>query len=110
VSGNLYALRRRRYKLVAAVIAAGCLLTFAYPLLGLPVVLVGLPRFRLWLYRLAIHSATCPTCGTVLPLVGSWRCGGCGFVQHRHVYAPCGKCRAAIPEVPCPRCEHGVFL
>jgi hypothetical protein len=110
VSNSLYAARRRRYRLLGVGAGACVVLSFLHPLFAMPLILLASRRFRYRYYRLFIHSATFPTCGTVLPLVGSWRCGGCGFVQHRHVYQPCGKCRAAIPEVPCPRCEHGVFL
>ena len=96
------ALRMRRRKIVAAYVGIWVVPTFLWPGFVFPALLILIPRFRLWLYRFFIGQATCPTCGATIPLVGSWRCGGCGFVQHRHAYKPCAKCGVGIGEIPCP--------
>ena len=106
----MMAIRSRRYLILLAYIGVWVLMAFVWEAFVVPVALLLFPRFRLWLYRIFISQAKCPTCGTEIALDGSWRCGACGFVQHRHGYAPCAKCGLGVQEIPCPQCQHGIFL
>ena len=106
----LYALRRRRHRLLFIAVGIGLVLSILLPCFVFPVLALGIPRVRFWFYRAFLGQAPCPTCGMLLPFEGSWRCGGCGFVQHRHVYEPCAKCGTLVNETICPRCQHGLLL
>ena len=106
----MMAVRWRRYLILLAFAGIWVILALVWEPFIMPVLLLALARFRLWLYRIFISQAKCPTCGTTIPLVGSWKCGGCGFVQHRHAFKRCAKCGLGVGELPCPQCEHGMFL
>ena len=102
--------RTKRYLIAWGLGGVFALLTLAQPVFAIPIVLLLIPRLRFWVYRLAISDAKCPSCGRVIPLEASWQCGSCGFVQHRHAYKPCSKCKHPLVETACPSCKHGVFL
>ena len=99
-----------RYAILASYAGVFAALTIALSVFVIPVAILLVPRYRFWLYRLFLHSAACPTCGASIPLEGSWQCGGCGFVQFRHAYRRCVKCKAFTVETACPACQHGMFL
>ncbi|MDA1192987.1 MAG: hypothetical protein O3A46_15035 [Candidatus Poribacteria bacterium] len=106
----MFALRQRRHLILLAYLGVAIVLMLIHPMFAVVVVPLILTSFRNGLYRLFFSQTNCPTCGKTVPLVGSWRCGGCGFVQHRHAFQPCAKCGLGVGELPCPHCEHGMFL
>ena len=54
-------------------------------------------------------EAVCYSCGTVIELVGIFRCG-CGFISHkeRHVFSPCSMCGKYFSWLSCPICETSI--
>ena len=106
----MFSLRQRRHLILLAYVGVAVVLVLIHEVFAVAVVPLVFPRFRFWLYRVFFSQTACPTCGKMVPLVGSWRCGGCGFVQHRHAFRQCAKCGLGVGEIPCPHCEHGMFL
>lgn len=82
---------------IAGAILLGDILTFR---------LIPLSRH---LEELLIPEAVCYSCGTVIDLVGSFRCG-CGFLSHkeRHVFSPCPMCGKVFLFLTCPSCETSI--
>lgn len=73
-------------------------------LVWLPVVL-ALGLVRLVATRSVVgDTMSCGTCGGVIPLLGLWTCGGCGYAWHGWYFARCEVCGDVPPYVECGRC------
>ncbi|MGB7290944.1 MAG: hypothetical protein WBD99_02060 [Thermodesulfobacteriota bacterium] len=62
-----------------------------------------------YLHKSLIAVAQCSSCGTMLDLVGKWKCT-CGYVAQRHVFDKCKNCKGTFGYIPCPKCEVAIDI
>ncbi len=62
-----------------------------------------------WIEEKLIPEARCFGCGTIIDLVGLYKCG-CGFLSHkeRHIFGPCPMCGKTFSWIICPECETSI--
>jgi hypothetical protein len=79
------------------------LFVLASPILTVRALIRTMRRLRL-LCRAVQLSMVCRTCGTEIPLIGSWRCR-CGYTYQGHLLRFCPICRSFPRMVRCYHCR-----
>jgi hypothetical protein len=77
------------------------LFVLASPMLLVLATRRGVHRYRF--FRLAMRTAIVCECGSVISLVGLWRCG-CGFTYRGHLLRLCPVCDSIPVVVRCHIC------